>query len=69
MITVSKFDNKDKAMDYYNLLKVDTKYVGYLKNTSSTKIYVISDANYTTFSRQKDKRNEYDTFFNENYLK
>ena len=69
MITISKFDNKDKAMDYYNLLKVDTKRVGYLKNTPSTKIYVISDANYTTFFKQKDKREMYDDFFKENYLK
>ena len=69
MVTISKFDNKNKAMDYYNLLKTDTKYVGYLKNASSTKIYVISDANYITFHRQIDKRSEYDNFFKENYLK
>ena len=69
MVTVSKFDNKDKAMDYYNLLKIDTKYVKYLQNTPSTKIYVISDANYNTFYHQIDKRNEYDDFFKENYLK
>ena len=69
MVTVSKFDNKDKAMDYYNLLKVDTKYVKYLKDTPSTKIYVISDANYITFHRQKDKREQYDDFFKENYLR
>jgi tetratricopeptide (TPR) repeat protein len=69
MVTIHKFDNKDKAMDYYNLLKTDTKHVGYLKNTPSTKIYVISDANYTTFYRQIDKRGEYDSFFNEHYLK
>ncbi len=69
MVTIMKFENKDKAMDYYNLLKSDTKYVGYLKNTSSTKIYVISDANYLTFFKQKDKRSLYDSFFNDYYLK
>ena len=69
MVTISKFDNKDKAMDYYNMLKQDTKYVGYLKTTPSTKIYVISDANYTTFFHQKNKRSLYDDFFKENYLK
>ena len=70
MVTISKFENKDKAMDYYNILKTDTKYVGYLKTTPSTKIYVISDANYVTFYKQnKDKRDQYDTFFKENYLK
>jgi tetratricopeptide (TPR) repeat protein len=69
MVTVAKFDNKDKAMDYYNLLKVDNKYVSYLRTTSSTKIYVISDINYTTFFRQKDKRTLYDDFFKDHYLK
>ena len=69
MVTIYKFDNKSKAMDYYNLLNVDTKYVGYLKKASSTKIYVISDANYIIFHRQIDKRGEYDNFFKENYLK
>ena len=69
MVTVSKFDNKEKAMDYYNLLKTDTKYVGYLKDAPSTKIYVISDVNYPIIYHQKDKRGEYDAFFKENYLK
>jgi tetratricopeptide (TPR) repeat protein len=69
MITVSKFDNKEKAMDYYRLLKVDNKYLAYLRNTVSTKIYVISDINYTTFFQQKDKRDQYEDFFNDYYLK
>ena len=69
MVTISRFENKDKAMDYYNLLKVDNKHVGYLKDTPSTKIYVISAANYNTFFRQNEKRSQYDSFFNENYLK
>jgi tetratricopeptide (TPR) repeat protein len=69
MVTVSKFDNKEKAMDYYKLLKVDNKYLAYLRNTASTKIYVISDANYTTFFRQRDKRPLYDDFFKDYYLK
>ncbi len=69
MITISRFDNKSKAMDYYNVLKSDKKYVEYLQKTPSTKIYVISDENYTTFFRQKDKRNLYDEFFKEYYLK
>lgn len=69
MVTIAKFDNKEKAMDYYRLLKVDNKYLAYLRNTASTKIYVISDANYTTFSRQKDKRPLYEDFFKDYYLK
>ncbi|MDR1878931.1 MAG: tetratricopeptide repeat protein [Bacteroidales bacterium] len=69
MVTVSRFDNKSKAMDYYHLLTTDTKYVGYLRDTPNTKVYAISDANYTAFFRQKDKRALYDAFFKEYYLK
>jgi hypothetical protein len=69
MVTVSKFDNKDKAMDYYNLLQVDNKYLGYLRDISSTKVYAISDDNYKTFFRQKEKRILYEDFFKEYYSK
>lgn len=69
MVTISKFDNKSKAMDYYNVLKADKKYMEYLQKTPNTKIYVISDTNYTIFFRQKDKRSLYDEFFKEYYLR
>ena len=69
MITISKFQNKKKAMDYYNLMKTDTKYLETL-NSSPAKIYIISDANYLTFSRNKDKQKEkeYEKFFMEYYF-
>ena len=69
MVTIDKFDNKSKAMDYYNVLNADKKHVGYLQKAANTKIYVISDNNYTTYYRQKDKRDLYDEFFKEYYLK
>ena len=69
MITVSRFPNKEKAMDYYNLMKVDTKYLENLNANSNAKIYVISDANHNTFNRNKDKRVDYEDFFKEYYLK
>jgi hypothetical protein len=69
MVTVSRFENKSKAMDYYNVLKADKKYVEYLQSTPNTKIYVISDNNYTLFHRERDKRDLYDTFFKDYYLK
>ena len=69
MITISKFQNKGKAMDYYNLMKIDKRHLNALNTSSTTKIYTISDANYTIFHRNKDKRAEYDGFFKEYYLK
>jgi len=69
MITVSRFQDKSKAMDYYKLMKTDTKYLETLNAAPNVKIYVISDANYLTFYHKKDKRAEYDKFFKEYYLK
>ena len=68
MITVSRFPDKSKAMDYYNLMKTDTKYLDALNSSSSSKIYVISDANYNIFHRNKGKRAEYEDFFKEYYF-
>jgi len=72
MITISNFQNKSKAMDYYNLMKVDTKYLESLNSNPEAKIYVISDVNYNPFYKNhqnKDKRTAYDAFFKEYYLK
>jgi len=68
MITISKFQNKSKAMDYYNLMKTDTMYLDALNSAPNVKIYVISDANYTTFYHNKDKRADYEAFFKEYYF-
>jgi hypothetical protein len=70
MLTISRFQNKSKAMDYYNLMKTDTTYLENL-NSSPAKIYVISDANYNTFNRNKDKKDkqaDYEKFFKEYYF-
>jgi len=69
MVTITHFENKSKAMDYYNLLNADKKHVKYLQEAKNTRIYAISDANYNMFFHQKDKRDSYDEFFKENYLK
>jgi len=68
MISIIKFPNKSKAMDYYKLMKTDTKYLDDLNSSSSAKIYVITDANYTAFYRNKDKRSDYEKFFTEYYF-
>ena len=39
-----------------------------LNKTSKAKVYVISDANYTTFFKQKESRADYEEFFKNNYL-
>lgn len=68
MITVGKFPNKSKAMDYYNLMRTDTKHLEVLNSSETTKIYVISDDNYRTFHHNKNKRTEYEKFFEEYYF-
>lgn len=68
MITVSKFENKNKAMEYYMLVKNNKKYFEETNRDKDAKIYVISDQNYTLFFKQKEKRKEYDQFFIDNYL-
>jgi hypothetical protein len=64
-----KFQDKSKAMDYYNLMKVDKKYLEALNSNPDAQIYAISDVNYNTFYKNKEKRADYDTFFKEHYLK
>jgi hypothetical protein len=68
MVTISKFENKDKAMDYYHLLKTDSKYYKEINQTASASILVISDNNYTTFYKNKNLREDYQQFFNQHYL-
>lgn len=72
IITINQFQNKGKAMDYFNLIKTDTTLLEYLGATPSTKIYVISDDNYIIFYKRlknKEEHSEYDDFFKEYYLK
>lgn len=68
MLTISRFENKNKAMDYYYQLKNNKNYFGDINGNNDVKVYVISDQNYTLFFKQKTKRAEYDQFFIDNYL-
>ena len=68
MVTVSRFENKAKAMEYYFQLKNNSKYFGEVNADKDIHVYVISDQNYTLFYKQKKKRAEYPKFFSDNYL-
>ncbi len=68
MISISKFNDKNSAMDYYRLFMSDTQYLSSLHNNKTAKIYVISDANYVIFYKNKEQRSAYDEFFKTNYL-
>jgi tetratricopeptide (TPR) repeat protein len=69
LLTISKFENKSNAMDYYHLLKSDNKYYKDFNQTLSSKVFAISDTNYPIFYKNKNLRHDYELFFNENYLK
>ncbi len=68
MVTISRFDNKAKAMEYYYQLKKNDVYFGDINKRKEVQAYVISDQNYTLFFKQKKKRPEYAKFFEDNYL-
>lgn len=67
LITVGKFENKTRAMDYYNFVKANqTVFAGV--TLSNVTQYVISDKNYPIFYKNKSIRDEYQNFFDINYL-
>ena len=68
MITVSRFENKQKAMDYYNTMKINQTMLKDINQSKQTKIYVISDDNYNIYFKNKEKREAYDEFFIQYYL-
>ena len=68
MITIAKFNNKDDAMDYYNILVKSESFQPNI-DMGSVEVYAMSANNYTSFYNKRDKRNEYPDFFEENYLK
>ena len=68
MVTISRFENKAKAMEYYYQLKNNSKYFEELNASKEVRVYVISDQNYTLFYKQKKKRPEYEQFFKDYYL-
>ena len=66
MITVNRFDNKNKAMDYYNTVRNNPAIMAKLV-PAEINHFVVSANNYTTFYRLKDI-NQYMDFFSKNYL-
>lgn len=66
MITVNRFDNKDKAMDYMNSVKNNVPLMSKLSG-ANMQHFVISASNYTTFYKLKDVA-QYLDFFEKNYL-
>ncbi len=67
MATVLKFENKTKAMDYYNFIK-ENKAVFEKINLDDIVQYVISDRNYPIFYKNKKLREAYPKFFEDNYI-
>lgn len=68
IITISKFVNKTKAMDYLNFIKTHADVMKDLNINDITQ-YVMSDKNYLLYYRNKDLRPKYEAFFKEHYLK
>ena len=66
MITVNKFDNKIKALDYYTSVGNNSVIMAKL-GPANIRHFVISANNYTTFFKLKDVQ-QYLDFFNANYL-
>jgi tetratricopeptide (TPR) repeat protein len=67
LITIGKFENKTRAMDYYNFVKANQTVFKGINLTKVTQ-YVISDKNYPVFYKNKSIRDEYQKFFETNYL-
>lgn len=67
MITVSRFKNKDTAMEFYTTLINSEIYKTQISG-DQVQVYAISATNYTTFYNKVDKRHLYKPFFNLNYL-
>ena len=68
MVTVAKFNGKDNAMDYYNILMNNENFAPEIANGNII-VYPISATNYTTFYNKTDDRHLYENFVKEHYLK
>ncbi len=68
MITISKFKNKEVAMNYYNIMVNNPIFANRL-SAGHYNLYTMSSTNYTSYYNMKDKRDMYPSFFNDNYLK
>jgi TolA-binding protein len=67
MITVSKFDNKDDAMDYYHILMKNEAFEAEIES-GIIEVYAMSANNYTSFYNKRESRKDYPEFFKDNYL-
>jgi tetratricopeptide (TPR) repeat protein len=67
MLSVQKFDNATKAMEYYNNFVLNTKFLGAL-NSSKAIVMVVSKEDYSVFYQMKSVE-AYEAFFKEHYLK
>jgi tetratricopeptide (TPR) repeat protein len=67
MITVSKFNGKDKSMDYYHAIS-GNDYFKELVRDGSLVIYAIAATNYTTYYNTTADRPAYKDFFEKFYL-
>lgn len=67
IVTVSRFRNADAAMDYYNAVLHNDKFKADVMAKNIIP-YVMSATNYSTYYKEKDKRNLYEEFFSKNYL-
>ncbi len=68
MVTVAKFSNKDKAMEYFNILLKNENFSPDVANGNII-VYPISSTNYTTFYNKVDERSLYPEFLKKHYLK
>lgn len=68
MVTVAKFNGKDNAVDYYNILLKNENFAPDIANGNIV-VYPISATNYTTYYNKTDDRHMYENFVKENYLK
>ena len=67
IVTVSRFENKETAMDYYHAISRHEKFAGDIASEVIT-VYAMSAANYSNYYKKKDIRPLYDAFFKEKYL-
>lgn len=68
MVTISRFENKQQAMEYYHVMKTNQTHLQELNKAKQAKIYVISDDNYTLFFKNINLRDSYNEFFVKYYL-
>ena len=66
MITVSRMKNKAKAMEYYKAFRNADNLMKQVSGNSS-KIYLMSSANYVKYYKEKGLRESYDLFFETQY--